>query len=364
MIGIFIMNSSTTPRLIEIQWLRALAAILVAVGHTLHEAKKFSTPDGLVHTLHAAIPYQVGVDIFFVISGFIMAYVTWGKLDIPGFHWTFLRARLVRIVPIYWFYTFLLTGVAFLVPSVLDTVKFSIENLLSSLLFLPGLLGAEARPLLKLGWTLNFEMFFYVVFFFSIFIAGRRALFVVLLCFLCLIALKYFGFLNSLPWHFWSRSIILEFCYGMAISVLFHRGFRLNNFFATCLVIGAVVMLLVFVPQLTWSTRFWVLGIPSALLVFAFACCEMPTRLHTGVVGRFVTTLGDASYNLYLMHPFVISVMAIIFGRLGMDVWSFFIATLAAIIVGAVIGYRLIELPLTHATRRFVSPQKAKNLRT
>ena len=133
-----------TQHLPAIQWLRAFAAISVAIGHILHEATKIRDASTAIERIGSALPFQIGVDIFFVISGFIMVYVTWGKLDRPGAHWHFLRARLIRIVPIYWFYTLLLAAVALTVPSVLDTAVFPVKQLLSSLLFIPGL--SEPTP--------------------------------------------------------------------------------------------------------------------------------------------------------------------------------------------------------------------------
>ena len=164
---------------VTINRLRAFAVVSVAIGHCLHEAAKFPNASFFLENMGSALTFEIGVDIFFVISGFIMVYVTWGKLDRPGAHWHFLRARLIRIVPLYWFYTLLLAAVALTVPSVLDTAIFSVEQLLSLLLFIPGLFGADARPLLKFGWTLNYEMFFYAVFFLGIQLGGHRTPWVV-----------------------------------------------------------------------------------------------------------------------------------------------------------------------------------------
>lgn len=344
--------SIRTQHLLAIQWLRAFAAILVAVGHILHEATKIHDASTFIGSIGGALPFEIGVDIFFVISGFIMVYVTWGKLDRPGAHWHFLRARLIRIVPLYWFYTLLLAAVALTVPSVLDTAIFSVEQLLSSLLFIPGLLGADARPLLKLGWTLNYEMFFYAVFFLGILLGGHRTPWVVFIGLLALIFARQLGWLNTLPWKFWAGPIVLEFCFGMGIGVLYHSGVRISRLTAACLVALAVLMLSLTLPNLAWATRYWVLGVPSALLVLSFACLQRFPDIQIGAFGRFCAWVGDASYTLYLMHPFVISAMFIIWRKLDFDGWSYVGITLAVIIGGALLAYHWIEIPLTAAGRR------------
>ena len=345
-------TSVRTQHLPAIQWLRAFAAVSVAISHCLHEATKFPNASSILENMGSALPFEIGVDIFFVISGFIMVYVTWGKLDRPGAHWHFLRARLIRIVPLYWFYTLLLAAVALTVPSVLDTAIFSVEQLFSSLLFIPGLFGAEARPLLKLGWTLNYEMFFYVVFFLGILLGGHRTPWVVFIGLLALIFARQLGWLSTLPWQFWASPIVLEFCFGMGIGVLYHRGFRIRPLPSACLIALAVLMLTLTLPNLAWATRYWVLGVPSALLVLAFACLQRSPDIQIGTFGRFCARVGDASYTLYLMHPFVISAMFIIWRKLDFDGWSYVGVTLAAIICGALVAYHWIEIPLTTAGRR------------
>lgn len=341
-----------TTHLHTVQWLRAFAAVSVAIGHTLHETTKFPDASPVIAEIVKALPFQIGVDIFFVISGFIMVYVTWGKLDRPRAHWSFLRARLIRIVPLYWFYTLLLAAVALSVPSVLDTASFSVEQLMSSLMFIPGLFGADARPLLKLGWTLNYEMFFYAVFFLGILFGGRHTPWLVFVALLTTVLARHLGWFIALPWQVWASPIVLEFCFGMGIGILYHRGVRFRPLAGLGLVVLAVLMLAFTLPSLTWNTRFWVLGVPSALLVLALTCLRRSATAEIGAFGKFSSRVGDASYTLYLMHPFVISAVFILWRKLSFDGWSYVGITLAVIIGGALLAYHWIEIPLTAAGRR------------
>src|SRR5262249_39672775 len=110
-----------------------------------------------------------GVDIFFVLSGFIICHVTAADRQ------HFLLKRLIRIVPLYWARTLVVCALALAAPRLLQTTSDSWMGLLKSLFFIPyEKESGRVYPVLFLGWTLNYEMFFYVVF--SIALALRPAL--------------------------------------------------------------------------------------------------------------------------------------------------------------------------------------------
>ena len=100
-----------------------------------------------------------GVDIFFVISGFIMMYVTENNEKF------FLLKRIFRIVPLYWILTLGVFALAIFVPDVLNNTTANIVHLIKSLFFIPfDKNGTGHFPILFLGWTLNFEVIFYFLF--------------------------------------------------------------------------------------------------------------------------------------------------------------------------------------------------------
>src|SRR5258708_8993373 len=153
-----------TPRsqLLSIQYLRGLAALSVLATHALQwplaEMKL-----GLLKT------GRLGVDVFFIISGFIITTIAGdGRFDPRDF----LIRRAFRIVPAYWTATLLVTILAVAIPTQFRTTVPTIEGLVKSLLFIPSL--EPKAPLLVLGWTLNFEVFFYLVFA-SLFFLGSKA---------------------------------------------------------------------------------------------------------------------------------------------------------------------------------------------
>ena len=119
-------------RIEPLQVLRGIAAILIMAKHALYEVD-FISPSDFNYGNYKN--YTVGIDIFFVLSGFIMIYISAGKKT--GFKAAvdFYIRRIVRIVPIYWFYTFLLAGVALIIPEVLDKAEFVVIDFIKSLFF-------------------------------------------------------------------------------------------------------------------------------------------------------------------------------------------------------------------------------------
>src|SRR6185295_2076908 len=178
-----------------------------------------------------------GVDLFFVISGFIMVYASdelFARARAPSF---FLTRRLARIVPLYWAATAaaLVCLVVFRYANALDQLTW--QTLVASLLFVPwprpdGMM----LPVHMLGWTLNYEMFFYVVFAVALTLTRRNAVVAVTALFLVLVIA---GRLFALPQPlaFWCDPVILEFCFGMMIALAYREGFRLWRAAAAVLVI-------------------------------------------------------------------------------------------------------------------------------
>src|SRR5687768_6729717 len=141
-------------KFISIQYLRGLAAILVLASHALLYPL-------LEHDLAYGRLGWLGVILFFVISGFIMVAVTGeGKFSASDF----LRRRFIRIVPMYGAATLLAAALALFAPQLFKTTVYDGAELVMSLLFIPfyNPVSGGIHPLYKLGWTLNYEIFFYV----------------------------------------------------------------------------------------------------------------------------------------------------------------------------------------------------------
>jgi exopolysaccharide production protein ExoZ len=330
-----------------IQYLRGLAAMMVVVYHlslqlnSINGATEFQT-------------LQSGVDVFFVISGFIMMYSTSGGTKITASE--FLRRRLVRIAPLYWAATIFIVAMLLFAPQFVKSSKLEWEHASASLAFIahenPAARGAYI-PLVTPGWTLNIEMMFYAVFGCAIWLGSRKPLYVVLIAGVPLTALALLGlaFQPRGIFGFYANPIILEFVYGILIA---RHTMRNADLPMNALVVGALLLLFVGLlcappegPLLLRSFRY---GIPAAAIVFLALSKSVPrwTLLHL---------LGDASYSIYISHFFVLSAFAQLWRRLGLGALEhgalifYFLGTTLAIVVG-VACWRYIERPLTEVANR------------
>lgn len=274
-----------------------------------------------------------GVDIFFVLSGFIIAMLM-AKGSTPT---DFARGRITRVVPLYWAITLALFFVVLLRPSLFHTSTADPAHLARSLLFI------EHTPLLQVGWTLNYEMFFYALATLCLWLRWRTpVLIVVLLC--AAAAGQIFG------GAFLSDSRILEFVLGILVFEATRRTWLLPTWLAA---VGAVVGFAFIIgneirdPSALPFLRF---GLPASLVVWSAISLE---RFVVGSVATALVLLGDASYALYLTHTFVVE----IYHRLLPVAWQGLGAALATVIVASIAGlavYQWLDRPLMKAARHAI----------
>jgi exopolysaccharide production protein ExoZ len=305
------------PRLFPwVQGLRAIAAFAVAMLHTNNDAIVAGRdPAGWLAGLSNAMPWAAGVDIFFVISGFVIVHASADLFAQPGGAGRFLRRRLSRIVPLYWVLTTLFLAMELFQRSAVHGEMGGPGFFLASYLFIPWARpDGLVQPTLGLGWTLNYEMFFYVVLTPFLLlprgwaVAGSAAA----LCLLVAVG-QIFGF-DSICLTFWAEPLILEFVLGMGIALAVARGLAFPGWLRLALVVGAVVWL----HGQTETEGAWrvvAIGLPGALLVIAAVSGRSVERI--GPVMGVLIRLGDASYAMYLFHPFVMRAFTILAARVG-----------------------------------------------
>lgn len=310
-----------------IQYLRAFAALAVVVFHAAERS-------GYAFAIGAA-----GVDVFFVISGFIMWVIVERRPVSPG---RFLLDRIRRIVPVYWLATGLMVagGLAGLFPNLVLTAG----HVLASVFFvpLPSPSSGGLWPVLVQGWTLNYEMFFYVVFAACLALPRRLLLPAMVLVFVGLVAIG-FAVESSNPLIVaYTRPIILEFVAGMLIGRLWLAGWIPNAFASLVLIAGALAgFALIGILRLPFDE--WTCGPLACALVYGTAALETRGRVPRL---KLPAVLGDASYSIYLWHTFAISVVAKAGMMLGLASW---LVLLASFVIGTLVGlcgYYLIERPL------------------
>jgi peptidoglycan/LPS O-acetylase OafA/YrhL len=277
--------------------LRALAALSVVYLHVVSDA-------GLNLGIGVG---NFGVDLFFVISGFTISYV--GHMPAGAF----LIRRLVRIVPLYWGATLGTYAIALVAPGKIQSASADISHLLHSLAFLPykNKLG-QLLPTLALGWSLNYEMYFYGLFALALLISIRWAP-VIATTFLIIagLAISLTG-PHGDALNFYAKPIILEFTLGIGVFYLINaewvkRWLQPNQVQWKWLLLACAVLGFAALPiqELYSKTdRAWTAGPPAFLVVASTILLE--TRYGLTTKKRFITLLGDASYVLYLIHPYVL----------------------------------------------------------
>ena len=295
--------------LISIQILRAVAAWLVVYHHymsTLHNDERYT---------QLAI---LGVCIFFVISGFVMFHSLSNKACSAK---EFFVRRLIRIVPAYWFYTFLTVLLSLIYAKEFLYDNWNLTSLIASLFFIGAKVpyGLVYFPLLVVGWTLIFEIFFYVLLSLCIWIFGR---FSFLACIFALIALPLVWDKQWICALLISNKVLWWFVYGIALGYVY---IKLKNVSHLLLYFVGVALLILDATLLLHGQKFdkhlQVVGGLNPFLAFLLigsGLCFEPVLSKIRINAfRILRYLGDISYSTYLSHTLIINICLHYIGNLN-----------------------------------------------
>ena len=327
-----------------IQALRAIAALLVVLYHAFEMW-------GLRMGSGAAAPSwpngAAGVDIFFVISGFVMVVAARRLSDRPGAAWVFVQHRIVRIVPLYWLLTTAKLVLVFALAELALRSTLGADSVLRSYLFLPVVDSAgHFRPLLPVGWTLTYELIFYLLFALALAV-GRDVLRIALPVFAVFIVLALARAPHWPEWTILFDTIVIEFVFGVVLARMVLRGLALPAVGAAVLAAIGLALILT-VPQGSEALRPVTWGIPALAVVAGTVCLEQ--RLAQ-VIPRWLLALGDASYSIYLTHGFLLPAIGILVSHLQWGGASALVATVTlCLLTSAIVGwscYLLVERPMT-----------------
>jgi exopolysaccharide production protein ExoZ len=335
----------------NVQLLRAVAAYLVVFVHISEILPKNPTASFLHDKGYA------GVDLFFIISGFIMVYTTDAKTISGG---QFLLNRIKRIVPLYYSVTLLVFAISATLPFVFRSTSPDFYSLLKSLAFLPfEKTPGRIYPIYYLGWTLNYEIFFYVIFAASMLLWYRMRVIVSAFIIASLVLARIDSSdPGSITIYFYSRPIMLDFCLGMIIA-----SFRNQILIATRRIPALAWLTLLFGitslligSSFVQSARslydpptntFITFGLPAALIVLAaIGLDDIKTR---GQPWQLFQELGNASYSIYLSHFFIVGMLTVFADRLGLSSSLRILVALTLIPLTAIVGiclYRFFERPV------------------
>jgi len=312
----------------NIQILRAFAALNVVYFHIIMTAESYELPVSFFLVLDGW--GASGVDIFFVISGFVMV-LTQSISEKKALN--FLVSRVLRIVPIYWLLTIFLLLLYFVFPQGFRELKPNIMNTIHSLLFLSGVAG-DNFPFLHVGWTLEYEMLFYLLFCLAIFFGGKNTLILFPSVILGLLATT--GTIGL---------IAIEFVLGMLCARLYLSG-AFRNLAVPALFV-ALCWLLISIFFKVDIDRLLLFGMPSFFLIFGLVNIKQSKN-------RFLNYLGDASYSIYLIQVFAIPLFYKISSQFLSTLDGDLLSIFALIVTGGFgcLVYRFIEKPITHFLKR------------
>ncbi|MDR6372569.1 peptidoglycan/LPS O-acetylase OafA/YrhL [Chryseobacterium bernardetii] len=323
-------------KLNNIQILRGIAALLVCC---FHFRETINLP-GLNLGNILFNKGSIGVPVFFIISGFIMAFTT-QKINFSKDSFQqitlFYKRRLIRIVPLYYLLTF-----AVIIPGGGLLIYFhgaGLYELIHSLLFLP---TQKEFPVLFLGWSLNFEMFFYLIFGLSLFFKEKRYYFIVGFFILTTI-LGYCIHFDSPYLKMVTHSLNLYFVVGILFALLLNKYTVPKKWAAIVSVTGITSFILVLLSIIPISNDWLKLAIIS-MFVFSFLTFDYIFHFEGN---KFLIFLGDISYSLYLSHPFI----EIVLKRFKVEGYlniPFFLLKIALVIILASVLYYFVEKRVTH----------------
>ncbi|KAA5533534.1 acyltransferase [Taibaiella lutea] len=357
----------------SIQYLRAIAAILVVYCHAIDIQKLFGISEQQ-HFYFLQNFGAIGVDIFFIISGFIISYVSFNMEGKDGGA-LFLKKRLLRINPSYY-----LVSILVLLLNYFSKTNYSFpkEQAIKTFTILPIFETGYVftYPIIVVGWTLAFEWLFYLFFVVLIFLKIRkRAIALVLI----ISALTLLSFLpgKNIQLTFISNPILWEFCFGVLIAMLYKycnigKGiawlFLATGIFCYLLLIyfgysGVSEATYILAGRYTWL-RVGIWGIPSAILVIGFLYLEKSKAISFN--NRTMLFLGDASFAIYLVHPRslewlydTIKKFPALLHFLSMDVFVILLVTLSTLI--GIVYYSVVEKRLNkYFTGLLKSKQNSK----
>ncbi len=347
----------------NVQILRLIASAMVLFGHVQHEAGEMPYLDLANYTPWVPVYFAGGVDIFFVISGFIMYLLSKEQFGKPGASANFLWRRIARVAPPYWLFTTAMIGSAIVFASYVTHSTLDPLHVIGSYFFVP-VQNPYGRyfPVLILGWTLNFEMLFYALLGIAL-LFNRRA--GVAFLFGSIALLGTLGIVappGSTSFAFWCNPIIFEFLFGIALAHFRLAGMRIALPAGIALVVAGVAVM-VLMQSMGIAAHFWDyrplwMGLPALAICSGFALVDEAPE--PGPVKRALVFGGDVSFVLYLSHPFALTLVSMLWKKAHLThAWGYVVvANLFSVVVACVL-HVLIEKPATTSINRFVSRRLA-----
>jgi len=296
----------------SIQALRAFAVVSVVFVHS------FSSHTGILSTFYQLSHWgAIGVDLFFVISGFIMTMI------LPAYtrnnnSKTFILKRLIRVLPMYWLVSFFIGLVNF------KNGTLTFPTFFKSVLLFPVFDKKEIIfAVIPQGWTLSYELYFYLVIYLILLSTVGQKLKVIFITLLISASVGYFNHADLSILRFFTSPLLYEFALGITVGIIYfyvrdfpHNIASLKKYSVALVIIGTCCMLATIVTgfgniylaeyvtseNATALQRIVLWGIPSAIFVLGIVLSELAYQYN---IPKIFIKIGDASYSCYLIHFFI-----------------------------------------------------------
>jgi exopolysaccharide production protein ExoZ len=362
----------------SIQMLRAVAVILVIYNHSMIISGDNKFPSVQQSFLYIQHWTSIGLDLFFVISGLIMAIVTRSYTKKPSGWFNFFLKRVVRIIPLYWLYSAVVYFERYLIKHAVAP-----GEIIKTLLFFPVFAAKNAiYPIIGQGWSLTYEMYFYILIVIFLLLKSKH-IFITLLSTMVIFAVA--GYVINpadTTLKFIITPILLEFSMGLAVGIGYHyitthptiNPGTIKNLGIIATLTGLVLMLAslfydgqyisnpayVITDNTIALTRSLIWGIPCAVFVSGILFMEFSFKLS---MPKLLIKIGDASFTGYLVHILVIVTLGKTYTKLGMANGDILI--IAATIISTLVSlplYTYIEKPLLKYSNKLIFKQAEKPL--
>jgi len=354
------MTQSSTPhkKLNLLQVYRGIAAVLVVMVHLGEMTVKTLDQVPFFNLFQAG---WSGVDYFFVLSGFIMVYVHRPAIGKKDQLKSFLVKRAVRIYPIYWIITLTVWCLFLVIPAFANNQDLSLGHGIESLLLIPQKdPHYKDRLILEVGWTLIYEIYFYLLFSIAIWLKPKHSV-PILSAWLLVTILHYRKIVTFPDDFFWLGTVFgemnLEFVFGcLAAYIVIKYNNKISKY--RWILFGIANLGYVIVGMLVASGnirfgRITTFGVLATLLIIAATSIDLK---DSPKIPYFLIFLGDASYSIFLTHIPLLSAITKILqnANLGKYFDAFFAPALLAVftVVFGCIFYSFIEKPLTVFLRK------------
>jgi exopolysaccharide production protein ExoZ len=334
------MTLPVAARMDSVQTLRGIAALSVVLFH--------ATWIGIS---------SFGVELFFVLSGFIICHAAAKEPD------GFMLKRACRVIPLYALATIGVFVGALIVPSLFTSSQPTLWNLARSLLFIPYVRAdGVMMPLLFLGWTLNYEMLFYVIFAMALMISRRFAPAIAALVIVLLASAHSLLAPLSAQLDFWTKPVIVDFFVGIIAYLIWskHSGAiqKLPVAIASGLAFAMLSLLVMGLPHGV-SASIPIKALLGGVLLLASLRLDGAIKWPAAML-----LVGDASYSLYLLHPYVVQAIGKLAHPLDASPLGilFTIAAVALAILVAILSFRMIERPSNRSLRNYFDQRSLRPL--